>query len=108
MQRLGMWSEIVGGHIIVDSSYPAWPYNPVSELRPVMVSTYRELFNEEPVVDVMHAGLEGGILMGKDPDLDIVTFGPAMLNVHTPGERLNIESSAKNWEFLKAVLAKLK
>ena len=108
MQRLGMWSEIVGGHIVVDSSYPAWPYNPVSELRPVMIETYRELFGEEPVVDVMHAGLEGGILMGKDPDLDIVTFGPAMLNVHTPGERLNIESSAKNWEFLKAVLAKLK
>ena len=73
-----------------------------------MIETYRELFGEEPVVDVMHAGLEGGILMGKDPDLDIVTFGPAMLNVHTPGERLNIESSAKNWEFLKAVLAKLK
>lgn len=106
--RLGMWSEIVGGHVDIDSSYPAWPYNPVSELRPLMVETYKELFGEEPVVDVMHAGLEGGILIGKDPDLDIVTFGPDMLNVHTPGERLSIESTAKNWEFLKAVLAKLK
>ena len=106
--RLGMWSEIAGGHVDIDSSYPAWPYNPVSELRPLMVETYKEMFGEEPVVDVMHAGLEGGILIGKDPDLDIVTFGPEMLNVHTPGERLNIESTAKNWEFLKAVLAKLK
>ena len=108
MLRLGMWSEIAGGHVNIASTYPAWPYNPVSELRPVMIETYKELFGEEPVIEVMHAGLEGGILMGKDPDLDIVTFGPEMLNVHTPGERLSIESTAKNWEFLKAVLAKLK
>lgn len=106
--RLGMWSEIAGGHVDIDSSYPAWPYNPRSELRPLMIDTYRELYGEEPVVNVLHAGLEGGIFMGKDPDLDIVTFGPEMLNVHTPGERLNIESAAKNWEYLKAVLEKLK
>ena len=73
-----------------------------------MTEVYKEMFGAEPVVQVMHAGLEGGILMGKDPDLDIVNFGPDMLNVHTPGERLSIESTAKNWEFLKAVLARLK
>jgi dipeptidase D len=108
VQRLGLWSEIVGGHLEVDSSYPAWPYNPVSELRPLMIDVYRDMFGEEPAVEVMHAGLEGGILMGKDPDLDIVNFGPEMLNVHTPGERLNIASAAKNWEFLKEVLRRLK
>ena len=108
MLRLGMWSEIAGGHIDIDSSYPAWPYNPVSELRPLMVEVYRDLFGKEPVIDVMHAGLEGGILVGKDPDLDIVTFGPEMLNVHTPGERLNIASTARYWEFIKEVLARLK
>ncbi len=66
------------------------------------------MFGKEPEVIVMHAGLEGGIFKGKNPDFDIVTFGPEMLNVHTPGERLNIESSAKNWEFIKAVLKRLK
>ena len=108
VQRLGLWSEIVGGHLELHSSYPAWPYDPKSELRAVMVDVYKEMFGEEPVVNVIHAGLEGGIFMGKDPELDIVTFGPEMLNVHTPGERLNIESTKQNWEYLKAVLAKLK
>jgi len=108
VQRLGLWSEIVGGHLEVDSSYPAWPYNPVSELRPLMIDVYKDMFGEEPAVELLHAGLEGGILMGKDPDLDIVNFGPEMLNVHTPTERLNIASAAKNWEYLKEVLRRLK
>ena len=108
VQRLGLWAEIVGGRVEVDSAYPAWPYKPESELRPLMTETYKDLFGEEPVISVMHAGLEGGILMGKDPDLDIVTFGPEMLNVHTPGERLNIASTARYWEFIKEVLKRLK
>jgi dipeptidase D len=108
VHRLGLWSEIVGGHVVVQSAYPAWPYNPESELRAVMEETYRDMFGSDPEVSVIHAGLEGGILMGKNPDFDIVTFGPEMLNVHTPGERLNIESTRKNWEYLKEVLARLK
>jgi dipeptidase D len=108
IHRLGLWSEIVGGHVVVQSAYPAWPYNPESELRAVMEETYRDMFGSDPEVSVIHAGLEGGILMGKNPDFDIVTFGPEMLNVHTPGERLNIESTRKNWEYLKEVLARLK
>ena len=108
IQRLGLWSEIVGGRVVTHSSYPAWPFNPDSELRAVMVDVYREMFGEEPQVNVIHAGLEGGILMGKNPEFDIITFGPEMMNVHTPGERLNIESTRMYWEYLKAVLAKLK
>ena len=73
-----------------------------------MIEVHKELFGEEPRIEVMHAGLEGGILMGKNPELDIVTFGPEMLNVHTPGERLNIESTARIWEFIKEVLRRLK
>ena len=108
LQRLGLWSEIVGGRLEIESSYPAWPYKPESELRPLMIEVHKELFGKEPRIEVMHAGLEGGILMGKNPELDIVTFGPEMLNVHTPGERLNIESTARNWEFIKEVLRRLK
>lgn len=108
IQRLGLWSEIVGGRVVIHTTYPSWPFNPDSELRAVMVDVYKEMFGEEPQVNVIHAGLEGGILMGKNPDLDIITFGPEMLNVHTPGERLNIESTRMYWEYLKAVLARLK
>ncbi len=108
VQRLGLWSEIVGGHLEVDSAYPAWPYKPESELRPLMVEVYKEMFGEEPIVNVVHGGLEGGIFMDKNPDLDIVSFGPDLHNVHTPEERMDIESTAKYWEYIKAVLARLK
>jgi dipeptidase D len=108
VQRLGLWSEIVGGHLEIDSAYPAWPYNPVSELRPVMVDVYTEMFGEAPRIEVVHGGLEGGIFMDKNPELDIVSFGPNLMNVHTPEERMDIQSTAKYWEYIKAVLARLK
>ncbi|MBR0400771.1 MAG: aminoacyl-histidine dipeptidase [Mogibacterium sp.] len=108
VQRLGLWAEIVGGHIKVDSSYPAWPYNPDSELRPLMIDVYKKMYGKEPIVNMVHGGLEGGIMMGKNPELDIVSFGPNIFNVHTPSERLDIQSTQKYWEYLKAVLAECK
>ena len=105
VQRLGLWAEIVGGHVEVDSAYPAWPYKPESRLRPLMIEIYEKMYGDEPVVNVVHGGLEGGIMMGKNPDLDIVSFGPNILNVHTPSERLDIQSTQKYWDYLKAVLA---
>ena len=106
--RLEMWSSMLGGYLDVISEYPAWPYNPVSGLRPIMVDVYKKMYGKEPVVVVTHAGLECGIMMGKKPDLDIVSFGPNLLNVHTPDERIDIESTQRTWEYFKAVLAACK
>lgn len=108
VQRLSLWAEIVGGHLKVDSAYPAWPYNPESKLRPLMIEVYEKMYGEEPVVNMVHGGLEGGIMMGKNPELDIVSFGPNIFNVHTPEERLDIASTQKYWDYLKAVLAECK
>ena len=106
--RLEMWCSMLDGYLDVFSEYPAWPYNPVSELRPLMVDVYKKMYGEEPIVVVTHAGLEGGILMGKKPDLDIVCFGPNLLHVHTPDERIDIASTQRTWEYFKAVLAACK
>ncbi len=106
--RLELWCSITGGRLEVFSEYPAWPYNPVSELRPIMTEVYKKMYGEEPVVVVTHAGLEGGIMMGKKPDLDIVSFGPNLRNVHTPDERIEISSTQRTWEYFKAVLAACK
>ena len=108
MNRIRLWCDIAGAEIEMIGSFPAWAYNPVSELRPLMVNVYKDLYGEEPVCAVMHCGLEGGIFADKNPEFDIVTFGPDLRGVHTPDERLNIPSTRRTWEYLKAILAACK
>ena len=108
MSRLTLCGELTGAHIEMISEYPAWPYNPVSELRPIMIDVYKKMYGEEPECFASHGGLEGGILMGKNPNFDIVCFGPNLIGVHTPDERIDIESTQRTWEYLKAVLAACK
>jgi dipeptidase D len=108
LSKLTIWGEMTGGYVNVKSSYPAWPYNPDSVLRPLMVDVYRKMYGKDPEVIVSHGGLEGGILMGKQPELDIVCFGPDLRGVHTPDERISISSTQRTWEYLKEVLKECK
>lgn len=105
---LTAWSNFLGADYEITGEYPAWTYKADSTLRPIMADTYRELFGKEPVITTIHAGLECGLFSGKKPDLDCVSFGPEMQDIHSVDERLNIESTQRMWEYLKAVLAKCK
>ena len=88
--------------------YPAWEYKKDSKLRDSMVRIYREMFNKEPEVVAIHAGLECGILSDKLPGLDCVSIGPEMHDIHTSRERLGIASTKRTWEFLLEVLKRSK
>ena len=90
-----------------DGAYPAWEYKKDSRLRDVMVSTYQEMFNREAKVEAIHAGLECGLFMEKLPGLDCVSIGPQMHDIHTSRERLEIGSTQRTWDFLRAVLKNL-
>lgn len=92
----------------VINEYPAWQFDPDSELRKVMEETYKEMFGQEPVVSAVHAGLECGLFLGKRPDLDCVSFGPNLLDIHSFNEKLDIASTQRMWEYLTKVLEKLK
>lgn len=87
--------------------YPAWEYRKASKLRDTMTEVYRRLNGTEPVISVIHAGLECGLLSQKLPGLDAVSFGPNMRNIHSCEERLDIGSVARIWNFLQEVLAAL-
>ena len=87
--------------------YPAWEYKADSILRDVMVDEYRKMFSDEPSVVSIHAGLECGLLGEKIEGLDAVSIGPEMHDIHTSRERLGIASTARMWEFIKAVLKAL-
>ncbi len=107
-EELGQCAKLVNAQTEVINEYPAWQYNPDSEIRQVMESTYKEMFGKDPVVSAVHAGLECGLFLGKRPDLDCVSFGPTMHDIHSFNERIDIASTERMWNYLKAVLAKLK
>ena len=68
---------------------------------------YTEMFNAEPQVLAIHAGLECGILSDKLPGLDCVSIGPNMQDIHTSRERLNIASTERTWNFILQILKEL-
>ena len=76
-------------------------------MRDTMVATYREMFDKEPQVVAIHAGLECGLLSEKLPGLDCVSIGPDMKDIHTSRERLSIASTERTWKFLLEVLKQL-
>jgi len=85
--------------------YSGWAPNAASPILHLMEKVYKEMFNKEPLVMAIHAGLECGILSGAYPEWDMVSFGPTLLSPHSPDERAHIPSVQKVWDFLKAVLA---
>ena len=89
-------------------SYPAWEYRPDSPLRDKMVDLYKEMYQEEPKVEAIHAGLECGFFDEKIEDLDCVSFGPNMKDIHTTEECLSISSTKRVWEYLVELLKRLK
>ena len=87
--------------------YPAWEYKANSRLRDTMVSVYRRMFQKEPQVVAIHAGLECGLLSEKLPGLDCVSIGPEMHDIHTSRERLGIASVERTWNFILEILKSL-
>jgi len=87
--------------------YPGWAPNPASPLLAKCQAVYRRDFGADSQVQVIHAGLECGIIGAKYPGLDIVSFGPTIRGAHAPGESVEIASVGCCWELLKAILVTL-
>ena len=88
-------------------NYPAWEYRKDSRLRDTMIRVFTRMYEKEPQVVAIHAGLECGILSDKLDGLDCVSIGPDMQDIHTSRERLNVASTRRTWEFLQALLKEL-
>jgi dipeptidase D len=85
--------------------YPGWRPNPASPLLALCQAAYRQSFGAESTTQVIHAGLECGIIGGKYPDLDMVSFGPTIHGAHAPGETVEVASVERCWRLLRAILA---
>ncbi len=99
-------TALAGGYTEETGDYPGWAYRVDSPLRDKMAALYEEMYGEKPQIAAIHAGLECGLLAGKITDLDCVSFGPNMKNIHTTEETLSVSSTKRIWEFLVQLLAK--
>ncbi len=106
--RVVKMAEQCGAETRIYGKYPGWDKREVSPLRDKMCEVYRELCGEEMKVEVIHAGLECGVLTAKKKELDAVSFGPEMCDIHTTKERLNVASSDKYYSFTVKLLEELK
>ena len=95
---------LADARVEVTGDYPGWTYRKESLLREKMVDSYRKLYGEEPKVEAIHAGVECGLLAYKIPELDCVSIGPEMKNIHTTEEELSISSAERVWNYLLNVL----
>ena len=96
--------SMAGMKIEMSGSYSGWDPNPDSEILKLLEKHYRELFNEDAVEQVDHAGLECSVILGKYPNLDVVSLGPTLRSPHTTNERCYIPTVAPFWELLKKTL----
>jgi dipeptidase D len=71
------------------------------------VESYRKLFGTEPVVRSIHAGLECGLFLAKNPGLDMISIGPTIKGAHSPGERIHIGTVGKFWKHLTDLLEQI-
>ena len=96
--------NMAGMKVETAGSYGGWDPNPDSEILNLLLKVYKELNNEEGIVQVDHAGLECSVILGKYPNLDVVSFGPTMRSPHTTSERCLISTIEPFWKLLKKTL----
>lgn len=103
-------AELTSSSITYPSEYPAWEYAPVSRLRDIFIESYKEDYDgKEPHVTALHAGLECGVFAEKlDNEIDMISFGPNLYDVHTPKERMQISSVERTYHLLLTLLKNLK
>ena len=103
--KIAVLTQNLGGTIDYAGDYPAWAYSRDSKLRDLCIDIYEKQYGQKPVVEIIHAGLECGILSSKVEGLDCISFGPDLIDIHTFNERMGISSVQRVWEYVKAILA---
>ena len=100
-------ASLAGAEARDSDAYPAWQPDMNSALLRYAQECYRRLYSRDPVIQVIHAGLECAVIGDIYPGMDMISFGPTLQNPHSPDERLFIPSISKVWDFLVALLKQL-
>ncbi len=99
--------EQIGARVEREEAYPGWEPDMDSDLLARCKRVYAEQFGREPEIKAVHAGLECGIIGEAVPGMDMISLGPTLGFPHSPDEFLDIPSTGKVWDLLKALMADL-
>lgn len=87
--------------------YPAWEFDKNSKIKDIALLVYKKMTGKDAKIEAIHAGLECGILKRVLPEVDMISIGPNLYDVHTPAEHLSISSVDRTWKFLKELIINL-
>lgn len=104
---LSSLAQLSGAQVKFSGAYPGWKPNPDSPVMAIVRDTYQDIYHKEPVIMVIHAGLECGLFKKPYPDMDMVSIGPTIRFPHGPDEMVNITTVGQYWELLLAVLKRI-
>lgn len=99
-RELDLLARMTGCAARHHSRYPGWSYAPKSAIRDAYCRTYREVTGTDATVNVIHAGLECGIIHSHLPDMDMISVGPTLHDIHSPNESLDLRSTEIFWKVL--------
>ncbi|MFN0015808.1 MAG: aminoacyl-histidine dipeptidase [Saprospiraceae bacterium] len=101
---VGAGLKLAGAKVVHTDGYPGWQPNMGSQLLETCRKVATDLYGKEPEIKAIHAGLECGILGGKYPGMDMISFGPTITGAHSPDERVHVPAVEKFYDLLKRVL----
>ena len=106
--RIESVALLAGGEARSGDGYPPWQPNMDSPLLARSIKLYEKMYGKAPVVEVIHAGLECGIIGDKNPGMDMISIGPDLKFPHCPDEKIHVGTIGKVWDFLAELLKELK
>ncbi len=107
MEQIASISSLPGGTCEMGTPYPGWQPDPHSKILKVVEKTYEEICGRKPERTATHAGLECGVIGEKCAGMDMISFGPDIINAHSPDEAVNIQSVAVFWKILIGALRRV-
>ena len=107
VEKLTAFFDSVNFEISTNGHYPPWEYKEASQLREIYKDVYTEYFGKKPKIEAIHAGLECGVFADAIEEIDCISIGPALYDVHTVNEKLSISSTENVFNILLKILEKL-
>ncbi|RXE71253.1 aminoacyl-histidine dipeptidase [Muribaculaceae bacterium Isolate-002 (NCI)] len=98
---------LAGAHVTHGDGYPGWQPDMNSPIMKIASDAYEELYGVKPAIKAIHAGLECGLFKSVYPELDMVSFGPTLRDVHSPSEKMFIPAVERFWQQLRRILEKV-
>ena len=107
VEELTRLAECTGCEIRHRGRYPGWEYAEVSALRNAYLQAFEEVTGKKATVNVIHAGLECGVICSRIREMDIISVGPTMQDIHSPSEALDLDSTETFWRVLETLIPRL-